>query len=602
VSWIPPLVVAVPLLAAALIAGGDHVVPRRVQDAVGVAAAAATTALSAVLLARVEHAEAVHWFGGWHPRGNVALGIDFAVDPYAAGLCAVMGGVVTIALVYSWTYLREEARVVDALLLVALAAMCGFSMSGDLFDLFVWLELMGVAAYALTGFQARKLGPVQGAFNFAITNTVGGVLLVLGIALLSARTGALNLAQIGATLAHGPAGGVVVVAMTLVVCGFLVKAAVVPFHLWAADAYAVAPAPVCAVIAGVMTDIGLLGVARTYWTIFDAPFGGGDVGDVLLWLGIVTAALAAVMALFQRHLKRLLAYSVISHIGMMLTGIGLLSSQGLAGAALVFVAHAFLTAALFLVAGVLHADHETIDELRLRGLGSRALGAVWLVATAGLIGAPYLGAALGHDLLDTAAGHQGRAWVPPVLWAASAVTGGALLRAGGRIFLGWGVDDDPLLGRAMDEEPPTTEVVRPLLVSASAVAAALGVVVSLVPGLAERAEYGADRFRGRVGYVRRVLHGEPLHPPPLLHTGVHVLTTETLLYAVTATLAAVAVAAVALHRPRLPRTVGFLAERTVAPPVALLKSLHSGVVGDYVTWVVVGTAVVGGVWTVLLHG
>ena len=272
-SWIPPLLVAIPLLTAAVTAGLDHVTPQPVQHALGIAASAATTALAFVLLWHAESHEVVHWFGGWEPRHGLALGIDFAVGPLAAGMCAVIGLVVTLALVYSLTFMRGSARLFDSLMLVALGAMCGFAMSGDLFNLFVWLELMGAAAYALTGFQVERLGPVQGAVNFAITNSLGGYLFAIGIALIYARTGSLNLAQIGDTLSHGPAGGLVIVAMTLLLCGFLIKGAVVPFHLWAADAYAVAPAPVCAVLGGVMTDIGLIGVTRLYWTVFDAPFG-----------------------------------------------------------------------------------------------------------------------------------------------------------------------------------------------------------------------------------------------------------------------------------------------------------------------------------------
>ncbi|HET7352451.1 MAG TPA: complex I subunit 5 family protein, partial [Gaiellaceae bacterium] len=320
-SWIPPLLVAIPLLAAVVAAGLDHITPTPVQDALVVACSATTTALAVVLLWHAESHEVVHWFGGWQTRHGVALGIDFAVGPLAAGMCAVIGLVVTLALLYSLTFLREAARLFDALMLVALAAMCGFAMSGDLFNLFVWLELMGVAAFALTGFTVERLGPVQGAVNFAITNSVGGYLFAVGIALLYARSGALNLAQIGRTLSHGPAGGLVIFAMTLLFCGLLIKGAVVPFHLWAADAYAVAPAPVCAVLGGVMTDIGLIGVARLYWTVFDAPFGHGHaVGDVLLWLGLVTAVLTGAMAFLQRHLKRMLAYSVLCHIGIMLAG------------------------------------------------------------------------------------------------------------------------------------------------------------------------------------------------------------------------------------------------------------------------------------------
>src|SRR5207248_6059683 len=130
-----------------------------------------------------------------------------------------------------------------------------------------------VAAYALTGFEIRQIGPLQGAVNFAISNTIGGYFVLLAIALLYAHTGALNLAQLGHVLAGGQAGGIVIVALTLTVAGFLCKAAVVPFHLWLDDAYAVAPVPVCVVFAGVMTDIGLLGVARVYWTVFAAAFG-----------------------------------------------------------------------------------------------------------------------------------------------------------------------------------------------------------------------------------------------------------------------------------------------------------------------------------------
>jgi multicomponent Na+:H+ antiporter subunit D len=591
-SWLPPLLVAVPLLAAAVTAGLDHVTPKPLQDAIVVAASLATTALAFVLLWQSESHEVLHWFGGWQPRRGLPLGVDFAVGPLAAGMCCVIGVVVTLALVYSLTFLRDAARLFDALMLVALGAMCGFAMSGDLFNLFVWLELMGVAAYALTGWQVERLGPVQGAVNFAITNSVGGYLLAIGIALIYARTGALNLAQIGRVLAHGSAGGLVIVAMTLILCGFLVKGALVPFHLWAADAYAVAPAPVCAVLGGVMTDIGLIGVARLYWTSFAALGHGHAIGDVLLWLGIVTAVLAGTMAFLQRHLKRMLAYSVVCHIGIMLAGIGLLDSAGLAGAEMMFVAHAFLTAGLFFVAGILHVDHKLIDELDLRGRarGSWLLATVWLAGTIGLVGAPYAGVYLGHGLIDEGASALGRPWLPPLLWLGSALSGAALLRAGGRIFLGWGEADDPLLGSRTEEDPGERHVLRPLLVAVAVAAVALGIVTSVVPGLAQRAEYAADRFRDRSGYAALVVHGKAMAPAPSLPIAIRGTSLDSVLYGAGATLFALGVAAVALRR-RLP----------AIPPVRVLHALHSGVVGDYVTWVVVGTAVTGAAWALLLR-
>jgi multicomponent Na+:H+ antiporter subunit D len=602
-SWIPPLLVAIPLLGSVVAAGLDRVTPKPVQDALVVAASAATTVLAFVLLWSAEGHEVVHWFGGWRPQHGVALGIDFAVGPLAAGMCAVIGIVVTLALLYTHAFLREAAGFLDALMLVALGAMCGFAMSGDLFNLFVWLELMGVAAYALTGFQVERLGPVQGAVNFAITNSLGGYLLAIGIALIYARTGALNLAQVGAALSHGPAGGLVIVAMTLLFCGFLIKGAVVPFHLWAADAYAVAPAPVCAVLGGVMTDIGLIGVARLYWTVFAVPF-GHEVGDVLLWLGIVTAVLAGTMAFLQRHLKRMLAYSVVCHIGIMLAGVGLLDSAGLAGAELMFLAHALLTAGLFFVTGILHSDHGRIDELHLRGRarGCWAPAAAWFVATVGLVGTPYAGIYLGHASIDDGAAQLGRSWILPLLWLGSALAGAALLRAGARIFLGWGEREDELLGTTVEEDPLERNVFRPLLVAVALVAVAAGVAISVVPGLGQRATYAADRFRDTSGYAATVLQGKAMAPPPSLPVSIEHTSTESFLYGVSATFVAIVLAFAGLYRRRLPRALSVAAGRALGPPVRVLHALHSGVVGDYVTWVAVGTAVTGGVWALLLHG
>src|SRR5205085_6446304 len=165
--------------------------------------------------------------------------------------------------------------------------------------------------YALAGFKVGELGPLQGGINMAVTNTVGAYLIVIGIALLYGRTGALNLAQIGRTLAGQHGGGLEIVALTLITVGFLVKAAVVPFHMWLADAHAVAPAPVCVLFSGVMVELGLLGIARVYWTVFDAPFGTHQhaIRDVLIVLGLLSALVGAVMCFLQSHLKRLLAYS-----------------------------------------------------------------------------------------------------------------------------------------------------------------------------------------------------------------------------------------------------------------------------------------------------
>lgn len=595
-SWLPPLIVAVPLLAAAAIAGGDHVAPSRLQDAIGLLGAAAICGLGIMLMLATSTHEVVHWFGGWRPHSGVAVGVDFAVDPLAAGMVALTGGVATVSLAYARIYLSDAARPFDTLFLVASAAICGFVMSGDLFNIFVWLELMGVAGYALTGFEVTEVGPLQGAVNFSIVNTVGGFFVVISIALLYARTGALNLAQVGRTLAGQAPSGLVIVAMTLIVCGFLCKAAIVPFHLWLADAYAVAPAPVCALFAAVMTDVGLFGVARVYWTIFDAPFGVHEhvVGLTLIWLGIVSALLGGVMAFLQRHLKRMLAYAVVCHIGVMLAGIGLLGSKGLAGAADMLLAHGLLTGGLFLLVGVLIAWRRQGDELELHGAGRARpwLGVLWATAALALAGPPYVGVYLGHALIDEAASDGGRHWVQPLLWLAEAISSAALLRAGARVFLGLGPRNDPLLSPEAGEKPPRRgENVALLTVLAGAFVVA-GAVVSVVPGLAQRSVAAADRFRDRAGYANLVLHGIPMRGLGALPFTIEHTTFESLAYACGALAVALALAAFGLYRPQL---------REMPAPIAALKAVHSGVVGDYVMWLTVGTALVGGIWAVTLR-
>ena len=196
-SWLLPLPVAIPLLASALVIAVDHFAPRWLKDLIVIGAAAAATVFAALVLGEAESGNTVHWFGGWRPDHGVALGVSFVGEPLGAGMAALALGVTTLALLYSWTYLRDAARTYDALLLALGGGMAGFALTADLFNMFVWFELIGVAAYALAGFKAEEIGPIQGAVNFAISNTVAGYLLLIGIALLYGRTGTLNLAQLG---------------------------------------------------------------------------------------------------------------------------------------------------------------------------------------------------------------------------------------------------------------------------------------------------------------------------------------------------------------------------------------------------------------------
>jgi multicomponent Na+:H+ antiporter subunit D len=594
-SWALPLPVAVPLLTAALLVAAGAFLPRRVKDAAAITAAATAGAFALVILAASEQHDVLHWFGGWHPRHGVVLGISFAADPLGAGMAALSCGVAALVLAYSWTYMRHQTQTFDVLVLTLTAGMAGFSLTGDIFNMFVWFELMGVSAYALAGFLVEELGPLQGAINFAITNTVGAYMVLTGIALLYARTGALNLAQIGRALGHRPADRLVIVAFALILTGLMVKAAIVPFHFWLADAYATSPAPVCALFAGSMVELAIFFIARVYWTVFAAPLAphGTGVRDVLVALGTATALLGALMCFLQRHVKRLLAYATISNAGVMLTGVALLDPRSLAGVANLVLAHGLLKAGLFLVFGIVLVQLRHVDELRLHGAGRATplAGVLWFAGTIGLVGVPLVGVSLGHDLLDQGAGDGGYGWLPAVTTLATGVCAGAMLRAGARIFLGWGANRDALLTPEPEEKAPEHFAHAPVMTVMSAIAIVLGLAASVVPGLERRTQAAAERFIDSAAYRAAVLHGAhgPAAPAPAFTLpSVHV---SSALYGAAGLAIAVVTAAWGLWHADA---------RTLWRPVRILRDTHSGIIGDYLLWLAAGAVGIAAVWALTL--
>jgi multicomponent Na+:H+ antiporter subunit D len=607
-----PLPVAVPLLVAAALAAFASFWPRWVVDAVAVCTAGFCTVTAIVLGIHAADGHVVYWFAGWHPRHGVAIGIDFAIDAFGAGLAAVVSFLVTAALTFSTQYFEEEAeqRFV-IIMLVFLGAMVGFSLTGDLFDLFVFFELLSVAAYALTAYRIEQPGPLQGAFNFAVINSLGSFCLLLGIAMVYARTGALNLAQIGNALAGHGVDRLVAVAFALLVVGFFVKAGVVPFHFWLADAYAVVPTPVGVLFAGIMSELGLYAVVRLYWTAFEGSVGahGASLRPVLMGMGVITALVGAVMTFAQQHIKRLLAFSTITHIGLYLIGIGLLDHVALAGVAVYVVAHGLVKGALFLCAAILIYRLASIDEEHLRGRG-RVLpvtGVVFAIGGLALAELPPFGPFLGKTLIEDAGARAGYHFLPWIFGICAAVTGGAVLRAAGRVFLGWGPRERDRFAseRIGEAEMETGEgherhrTTRVIFLIPTVALMAGGLALGMVPGLSGHVEQGAHEFQDRRSYQAAVLRGEAeperpvdVEPPSALGA----------FYGLASGAAAVALALVALFRRRLvPASTRRAVAARFGPVIRRLRLLHSGHVGDYAAWFAVGLLAVLALFAVALR-
>lgn len=578
-----PLAVAIPLLAACLLLVVGGRLPRLVADLASTGAAAGCLANAVVLVATTTERREVYWLGGWSPRGGHGVGVAFVVDQASAALTALIALLTVCALLFGWRYFDTVEPHYPVLVLLFLTGMTGFALAGDLFTMFVFFELMGAVAYALAGYEIEEPDTVQGAFAFGVTNSLGAYFTLTGIALLYAETGQLGLAQIGAELAGHDANVVVRLGFALVCVGWLVKAAVAPFHFWLADAHAVAPAPVCVLFSGVMAPLGIYGVARVYWTTFAGTL---SAHAVLVGFGVVTALVGAVMAGTQRHLKRMLAYSTIAHSGLFLVAVAALTRDGAAAMFTYLAGHAGVKGALFLLTGMLLAFYGSVDETELhdRMVHHRVLGGLFVMAALALAGMPPFGAGLGKALAEEAAGS-------PVLAAVfvlvSAVTGGVVLRAGLSVYFGLGVQPRESVTvtagthekTEVRERPPHAPV--PMI---AAVVALLGADLALgvVPVLTELAGRAGAAIADTSGYRSAVL-AEDSAATGAVHVG---WSTTGLLLSALSTVVAVLVAVVALRRPPVPAVLSRIG--------AALHTAHSGHVGDYAAWLMLGVGVLTG--------
>jgi multicomponent Na+:H+ antiporter subunit D len=580
-SLLPPLPVVGPLAIAGLLLMASHLLPRPLPDIIALLTAGATSAVCLLLMRHTVDQPLVYWFGGWIPRQGFPVGIGFVIDPISALLGAFIALLFFATLVFAWGYYDEVHAHFHVLMLLFMGGMIGFCFTHDLFNMFVWFEVMSIAGFALTGYQLRT-SALEGALNFTVTNAVGSYLFLAGIALIYSRLGTLDFAALERGVAAQPHDEVVMSAFVMLATALLIKAAQVPFQAWLADAHAVAPSPVSVIFSGAMVSIGIYGIAKLAWSVFALSAEiQHAIRVLLLAMGAFSTLVGGVMALLQRHIKRMLAFSTISHVGFLLIGVALWDRRALAGMLVYFIGHGLVKGALFMVAGIFLALCGSIDEIQLRGHGRRIWPAGIVMAMGGLLlaGLPVGMMSGGSNFIAAGAKASGQGWLLWIVIVGAACTGGAVLRTSGRVFLGFG----PVPGeeRHSPTEDDKEKADRPLWLMLAPTITLLS--MSLVgTGFASNVVSGA---------TLRFMHPDNamlLDAAPPLRAAADVLLTEPIADTAWVSVAlGLAIAAFGLFHQNLPRRA-MMRLRRAGPMLAGLRTLHSGDVRQYVMWMVVG--------------
>ncbi|HEX5412563.1 MAG TPA: proton-conducting transporter membrane subunit [Terriglobia bacterium] len=601
-----PLIVGVPLSAAAILVGAGKSLPRRLADSIAILSTVISIGCGCWIFNHVIEQPIVYWFGGWYPRKGVAIGISFYADPVSVSLCVLTAVLTCTAFVYSWHYFESAGTHYHALMLVLSGAICGFLLTADLFNMFVFFELSTVSAVALCGYHSESPGPLQGAWNFGVICTVAAVTALTGVALLYGRTGALNFAQVGAGIAHDP-NPLVLVALAFIACGLMVKGGFAPFHFWLADAHAVAATPACVMFSGIMVEMTAVVVLRLYFVLFSTAVGDREwtVRALLLGFSSVTAVLGAIMCLLQTHLKRLLAYSTISHVGLVLLAGAMLVPEAIGCAMLYIIAHGFVKGSLFLCTGALKQRFNAIDESELHGRarGWYLLLAIYTLGAIGLAAAPLFLTGRADSLVEAAVRDHGLHWTVWIFSFSAIITAGAVLRSAGAVFFGWGpreASSSKESGGEREAAAGGRKVERIMLLPA-ALLIALAIGLSFTPGLDHIVLRAATDFHDGTRIRDRIMN---ITHAPLKQADAHrekELMAEPVAekYSVEKGLInvalALAVAFLALNRDRLRLT----RVRILTRPASLLRAIHTGTVGDYAAWFIAGVAVFSGVMLLL---
>lgn len=489
------LPVILPLATAALgMLAWNH---RSLQRGLSVAGSSLHLLAGLALLLQVDRqgVQVLH-MGGW----RAPFGITFAVDLLGAIMVTVAALVGLAVTVYSLTSMdrAREAHGYHPLLHILLMGVSGAFLTGDLFNLYVWFEVMLIASFVLLALGGEK-AQMEGAIKYVVLNLVSSTLFVSAVGLLYGHFGALNMAELSVRLgeARDPALGTALAGLLLV--SFGIKAAIFPLFAWLPASYHTPPVAVTALLAGLLTKVGVYALIRVFTLLFTQQT--GFTHTLILWLSGFTMVTGVLGAAAHKDVKRILSFHIVSQVGYMVMGLGLYTPLALAGSVFYLMHHIVVKTNLFLVAGVMERLKGSTHLDRLGSLWKEQplLGLVFLVSALSLAGLPPLSGFFAKLIL-VKAGLEAASWgIVATALAVSLLTLYSMTKIWGEGF--W--------KPAPAEAPAAAAAPKGLMGPALALAlvtVAIGVGAGPLFGLAQRA---SAQLMDPSVYVRAVLGERP---------------------------------------------------------------------------------------------
>ena len=405
------LLVVVPLIAAPVVA----ILPRgRLPWALSFIVAAACAVLAGVQLWTVLHEGTILYeLGGWEPP----WGIEYRIDAVNAFMALIVASIAAITLPYALLSVEREIPAAKiplfySALLLCLTGLLGITQTGDIFNIFVFLEISSLASYALISLgQDRRA--FTAAYQYLIMGTIGATFYLIGVGLIYSQTGSLNMQDLATILPDVLQLNTVHTGFAFIMAGVALKLALFPLHLWLPNAYTYAPSVVTVFLAATATKVAVYVMLRMLGTVFPQGFAlTTPFEELFILAGIAGIICASSYAIYQTNVKRLLAYSSVAQVGYMVLGIGFASSAGLTATLVHLFNHALMKGALFMAIGAIIYRIGACRMEQIHGLGKAmpwTFGAV-VISGLSLVGVPGTAGFISKWYLVLAALEQ-QAWI-----------------------------------------------------------------------------------------------------------------------------------------------------------------------------------------------